>query len=151
LQTIYVVDNLGEKMDVSGQGQAHPLSALTRVNVPDITFVHARLCDPEKGRHVVLHEVGHLVDGEEKHRVSLLQTDADGQILFGHGHPVTDPNQTFDLGHDEFVSHYASLAPKEDFAEIHAVVLKQRTAYNLANPGRDLLTEPTQVASAWLS
>jgi hypothetical protein len=152
LRDVYVVDSLGEKVDDELKTPAHPLSAITRVGVPDITFVHERLCDPSLGRHVVLHEVGHLVDGIERlGSVSTTQTDPEGEALFGRGAAIGGADHAFDISRDEFVSLYASLSPKEDFAETHALVLEQRTAYNLAHPGRDLLTEPAEKASAWLS
>ncbi|MBM3463100.1 MAG: hypothetical protein FJX76_13440 [Armatimonadetes bacterium] len=151
LRDVFVVESLGEKIDDAGNGCAHPLSAITRAGIPDITFVHERLRDPETGRHVVLHEVGHLVDGQDSvGSVSAVQRDASDAPLFGGGGGIA-PEHEFNLASDAFVSHYGSLSPKEDFAEMHAVLLRQRTDFNIANPGHDLLTEPPQVASAHLS
>ncbi|MHB2016641.1 MAG: hypothetical protein ACYCW6_06805 [Candidatus Xenobia bacterium] len=143
VQALYVAERVGEG-DVDGE--AHPVGAVTVDTIPTIVFDHQSLRDPGWGRTVILHEVGHLVDG-----LASQESVSDVDPAFQEGRKFTDRHHAPDMPHDDFISWYACISPAEDFAETHALVLEARTAFNKANPGHDLLAESPAVAGAWLS
>ncbi|MEB3203637.1 MAG: putative zinc-binding metallopeptidase [Candidatus Sericytochromatia bacterium] len=133
------------------------VNGVTRIRISDAVSSLPGRDTPDDLRSVVLHEIGHVVQGQGRWDASEIRefgklsqwTRPDGSIANGYDRNMNAiPSQGNDKPGrtDNFVSEYAKSAPHEDFAESYRTYLSNPAQLLAAAPEKFLYINATRKA-----
>ena len=117
LRTVVLRTYIGESFDEQGEYESTVAGIFDRRRPGEMALLRLQLSDPPKLAHTLFHEAGHELDiklGGGGGGYRSRQTDT----------PFANPGAP-----EDYVSDYARLSPVEDFAETHADLIENWSAY----------------------